>query len=168
MKTKIKSHGNKVTDFYDKKIPKLNWKVFWKCKKNYLWRKYKKFFNIELKCSISGNIRNFFRDGSFGFLDSSREVRQVALRTTAISLLCLFVKDFSILLNFSFHNCWNISRKQGATKGILRKQLFLLKIGFTKRSHNTSHKFWDQSLSPHYQFCFQVSKTGSCHKLWCS
>ena len=24
MKTKIKSHGNKVTDFYDKKIPKVD------------------------------------------------------------------------------------------------------------------------------------------------
>ena len=30
---------------------------------------------------------------------------------------------------------------------------------------NTSHKFWDQSPSPHYQFCLQVCDTVSWHKL---
>ena len=32
---------------------------------------------------------------------------------------------------------------------------------------NTSHKFWDQSPSPHYQCCLQVSETVSWHKLRC-
>ena len=31
----------------------------------------------------------------------------------------------------------------------------------------TSHKFWDQSPSTHYQCCLQVSETGSWHKLRC-
>ena len=34
-------------------------------------------------------------------------------------------------------------------------------------SCNTSHKFWDQSPSYHYQFCLQVSETVSWHKLQC-
>ena len=34
-------------------------------------------------------------------------------------------------------------------------------------SHNTSHKFWDQTPCLHYQCCLQVSKTVSWHKLWC-
>ena len=33
--------------------------------------------------------------------------------------------------------------------------------------YNTSHKFWDQSPSPHYQCCLQVSETVSWHKLRC-
>ena len=33
--------------------------------------------------------------------------------------------------------------------------------------YNTSHKFWDQSPSLHYQCCLQVSETVSLHKLWC-
>ena len=28
-------------------------------------------------------------------------------------------------------------------------------------NYNTSHKFWDQSPSPHYQCCLQVSGTVS-------
>ena len=32
---------------------------------------------------------------------------------------------------------------------------------------NTSHKFWDQSHSPHYQNCLQVSETVTWHKLRC-
>ena len=32
---------------------------------------------------------------------------------------------------------------------------------------NTSHKFWDQSPSPHYQCCLQVSETVSWHKFRC-
>ena len=32
---------------------------------------------------------------------------------------------------------------------------------------NTSHKFWDQSPSPHYQCFLQVSETVSWHKLRC-
>ena len=32
---------------------------------------------------------------------------------------------------------------------------------------NTSHKFWDQSPSPHYQCCLQVSVVVSWHKLRC-
>ena len=32
---------------------------------------------------------------------------------------------------------------------------------------NTSHKFWDQSPSPHYQCCLQISETVSWHKLRC-
>ena len=32
---------------------------------------------------------------------------------------------------------------------------------------NTSHKFWDQSPSPHYQRCLQVSETVCWHKLRC-
>ena len=32
-------------------------------------------------------------------------------------------------------------------------------------NHNTSHKFWDKSPSPHYQCCLQVSETVSWHKL---
>ena len=38
--------------------------------------------------------------------------------------------------------------------------------GFTE-SYNTSRKFCDQSLSPHYQCCFQVSETVSWNKLRC-
>ena len=34
-------------------------------------------------------------------------------------------------------------------------------------SHNTSHKFWDQTPCLHYQCCLQVSETVSWHKLWC-
>ena len=34
-------------------------------------------------------------------------------------------------------------------------------------SYNISHKFWDQSPSPHYQCCLQVYETVSLHKLWC-
>ena len=33
--------------------------------------------------------------------------------------------------------------------------------------YNTSHKFWDQSPSPHYQCCFQVFETVPWHKLPC-
>ena len=33
--------------------------------------------------------------------------------------------------------------------------------------YNTSHKFWDQSPSPHYQCCLQVSETVSWHKFRC-
>ena len=32
---------------------------------------------------------------------------------------------------------------------------------------NTSHKFWDQSPSPHYQCCLEVSETVFWHKLPC-
>ena len=32
---------------------------------------------------------------------------------------------------------------------------------------NTSHKFWDQSPSPHYQCCLQVSETVSWHQFRC-
>ena len=33
--------------------------------------------------------------------------------------------------------------------------------------YNTSHKFWDQSPSPHYQCCFQVFETVPWHKFPC-
>ena len=33
--------------------------------------------------------------------------------------------------------------------------------------YNTSHKFWDQSPSPHCQCCFQVFETVPWHKLPC-
>ena len=35
---------------------------------------------------------------------------------------------------------------------------------FLKFWYNISHKFWDQSPSPHYQCCFHVFKTASWHK----
>ena len=35
-----------------------------------------------------------------------------------------------------------------------------------RNTHNTSHKFWDQPPSPHYQCCLQVFGTVFCCKLW--
>ena len=46
-----------------------------------------------------------------------------------------------------------------------KKSKLLLKLKFG--TYNTSHKFWDQSPSPYYQCCLQVSETVSWHKLRC-
>ena len=40
-------------------------------------------------------------------------------------------------------------------------------LWWIKWSYNTSHKFWDKSLIPHYHCCLQISETGSWHKLRC-
>ena len=46
-----------------------------------------------------------------------------------------------------------------------KNQNFQLRLKFG--TYNTSHKFWDQSPSPHYQCRLQVSEAVSWHKLWC-
>ena len=44
--------------------------------------------------------------------------------------------------------------------------LFFFIFFFVDNIYNTSHKFWDQPPSPHYQCCLQVFGTVCCCKLW--
>ena len=62
----------------------------------------------------------------------------------------------------------NIPLKNGKKKKIYhwRENMIKLKKVMLSRC-NTSHKFWDQSPSPHYQCCLQVSETVSWYKLRC-
>ena len=50
--------------------------------------------------------------------------------------------------------------------GDKKLKLFVL-IWFSNFAYNNSHKFWDQSPSPHYQCCLQVSETVPWHKFRC-
>ena len=70
--------------------------------------------------------------------------------------------------NFYFQALFNIFILTSLTPKIWRlvvhdySETTLIRL-FVKS--NTSHKFWEQSPSPHYQCCLQVSETVSWHKL---
>ena len=92
---------------------------------------------------IYGQSTNFSRVNFFGYTEAFKTVFQNTLKW-----LLLQIKIFLL--------------KLGVRKDVA---VSVNKESMNKSSYNTLHKFWDQSPSPHYQCCLQVSETVSWHKL---
>ena len=87
--------------------------------------------------------------------------------TTAIFFNCTFLLLYLYYSLFIWQVLGNAVKKhQSAYRYALVLNRSYFDEKYLETYYNTSHKFWDQSPSPYYQCCLQVSETVSCHKFW--